>query len=80
VGAAQHVLTEQVEDLLERLTERERAVISLRFGLVDGRSLTLAEIGKVFQVSRERIRQIEAKAMQKLRGLRHRYQLQDYLD
>ena len=73
-------LTELVEDLLERLTERERAVLSLRYGLADGRSWTLAEVGKVFQVTRERIRQIEARALDKLRSYSSGYKLQDYLD
>ena len=79
--AASHlVLTELVEDLLERLTERERAVLSLRYGLADGRSRTLEEVGKAFQLTRERIRQIEAKALRKLRAQSHGYKLQDYLD
>ena len=73
-------LTELVEDLLERLTERERAVLSLRYGLADGRSWTLAEVGQVFQVTRERIRQIEARALDKLRSYSSGYKLQDYLD
>ena len=79
-AATHHLLKEQVEDLLDRLTERERAVLSLRFGLMDGRSRTLAEVGEAFQVTRERIRQIEAKAMQKLRSHSLGCQLQDYLD
>ena len=77
--AMHHLLTEHVEDLLDQLTAREREVISLRFGLIDGHSRTLAEVGKVFQVSRERIRQIETKALQKLRSPNLRSQLQDYL-
>ena len=72
--------TELVEDLLERLTDRERAVLSLRYGLADGRSRTLEEVGKAFQLTRERIRQIEAKALHKLRAQSHGYKLQDYLD
>jgi RNA polymerase primary sigma factor len=76
--ANHHLLKEHVEELLDRLTERERAILSLRFGLIDGRSRTLEEVGKVFQVTRERIRQIEAKAMQKLRSQNHSCQLQDY--
>ena len=79
--AASHLaLTELVEDLLERLTERERAVLSLRYGLADGRSRTLEEVGKAFQLTRERIRQIEAKALSKLRAQSPGYELQDYLD
>ena len=75
-----HLLKEQVAGLLESLTERERAVLSLRFGLIDGRSRTLEEAGREFQVTRERIRQIEAKAMHKLRSYTRCQQLQDYLD
>jgi RNA polymerase primary sigma factor len=79
--AASHLaLTELVEDLLERLTERERAVLSLRYGLADGRSHTLAEVGKHFQVTRERIRQIEASALDKLRAQSLGNVLQDYLE
>jgi RNA polymerase primary sigma factor len=78
--ASHLALTELVEDLLERLTERERAVLSLRFGLVDGRSWTLAEVGTALQVTRERIRQIEARALDKLRSHSSGYELQDYLD
>jgi RNA polymerase primary sigma factor len=78
--ASRLALKELVEDLLERLTERERAVLSLRYGLADGRSRTLAEIGKAFRVTRERVRQIEAGALDKLRTESHGYELQDYLD
>ena len=79
--AANHlVLKELVEDLLERLTERERAVLTLRYGLADGRSRTLAEVGQAFQVTRERIRQIEARALSKLRAQSLGSELQDYLD
>jgi RNA polymerase primary sigma factor len=73
-------LTELVDDLLERLTERERAVLSLRYGLADGHSHTLAEVGKHFQVTRERIRQIEARALDKLRAQSLDYEIQDYLE
>ncbi len=79
-AATHHLLKEQVEGLLDRLTERERAVLSLRFGLSDGRSRTLEEVGKAFHVTRERIRQIEAKAMYKLRSQNSGRHLQDYLD
>jgi RNA polymerase primary sigma factor len=79
-GASHVMLTELVEDLLERLTERERTVLSLRYGLVDGQSRTLAEVGKAFQVTRERIRQIEAGALDKLRSHSSCYELQDFLD
>jgi RNA polymerase primary sigma factor len=79
--AASHLaLRELVEELLDRLTQRERAVLSLRYGLVDGRSWTLAEIGQAFQVTRERIRQIEARALDKLRSHSSSYALGDYLD
>ena len=61
------MLQEQIEKLLNTLTERERRVLKLRFGLVDGRQRTLEEVGKEFNVTRERIRQIEAKALRKLR-------------
>ncbi len=61
------MLQEQIEKLLDTLTERERRVLKLRFGLVDGRSRTLEEVGREFNVTRERIRQIEAKALRKLR-------------
>ncbi len=66
-AASHQLLKEQVEDVLESLTERERKVLQLRFGLDDGRSRTLEEVGKEFHVTRERIRQIEAKALRKLR-------------
>ena len=78
--ASHLALTELVDDLLECLTERERSVLSLRYGLADGRSWTLAEVGKAFQVTRERIRQIEARALDKLRSHSSGYELQDYLD
>jgi RNA polymerase primary sigma factor len=78
--ASRLALIELVEDFLERLTERERTVLSLRYGLADGRNWTLAEVGKAFQVSRERIRQIEARALDKLRAESLGYELQDYLD
>jgi len=74
------LLKERVAGLLDRLTERERAVMSLRYGLLDGRSRTLEEVGKEFQVTRERVRQIEAKALWKLRGDCLGYGLQDYLE
>lgn len=79
-GASHLALKELVEDLLERLTERERKVLSLRYGLADGRSHTLAEVGKHFQVTRERIRQIEARALDKLRAQSLDNVLQDYLE
>ena len=63
------MLKEQLEDVLDTLTDREENVLRLRFGLDDGRTRTLEEVGKVFGVTRERIRQIEAKALRKLRHL-----------
>ena len=65
--AAYELLKEQLEDVLDTLTDREENVFRLRFGLDDGRTRTLEEVGKVFGVTRERIRQIEAKALRKLR-------------
>jgi len=75
-----HLLREQIEDVLESLTERERLVIQLRYGLSDGRSRTLEEIGKELHVTRERIRQIEAKALHKLQHPSRSHKLKDYLD
>ena len=69
-----------MEDVLDSLTERERKVLQLRFGLDDGRSRTLEEVGKEFHVTRERIRQIEAKALRKLRHPSRSRKLKDYLD
>lgn len=67
-------------DVLNSLTTRERKVLELRFGLEDGRSRTLEEVGREFQVTRERIRQIEAKALRKLRHPSRSKKLKDYLD
>jgi len=79
--AANHqLLKEQVEDVLTALTDRERKVLQLRFGLDDGRSRTLEEVGREFRVTRERIRQIEAKALRKLRQPSRARRLKDYLD
>ena len=61
------ILKDKIRDVLDTLTERERAVLEQRFGLVDGYSRTLEEVGRQFQVTRERIRQIEAKALRKMR-------------
>lgn len=79
-AATYSLLKEQIEDVLETLTERERKVLKLRFGLEDGRARTLEEVGKEFEVTRERIRQIEAKALRKLRGPKKSNKLKDYLD
>lgn len=78
--AAYELLKEQLEDVLDTLTEREEHVLRLRFGLDDGRTRTLEEVGKVFGVTRERIRQIEAKALRKLRHPSRSKRLKDFLD
>jgi RNA polymerase primary sigma factor len=79
-AASQQMLREQVEDVLASLTSRERRVLQLRFGLDDGRSRTLEEVGREFGVTRERIRQIEAKALRKLRHPSRSKRLKDYLE
>lgn len=78
--AAFTLLHEQLMESLETLTEREQQVLRLRFGLDDGRPRTLEEVGRVFHVTRERIRQIEAKALRKLRHPSRSKKLKDYLD
>ena len=78
--ASYELLKEQLEDVLDTLTDREENVLRLRFGLDDGRTRTLEEVGKVFGVTRERIRQIEAKALRKLRHPSRSNQLKDFLD
>ncbi|MCR3921977.1 MAG: RNA polymerase sigma factor RpoD [Firmicutes bacterium] len=79
-AAAFELLKEQLDDVLETLTPREKKVLTLRFGLEDGRSRTLEEVGQVFGVTRERIRQIEAKALRKLRHPMRSKRLKDYLE
>ncbi|HZK35176.1 MAG TPA: RNA polymerase sigma factor RpoD [Bacillota bacterium] len=79
-AAAFTLLKEQLMDVLDTLTEREERVLRLRFGLDDGRARTLEEVGKVFSVTRERIRQIEAKALRKLRHPSRSKKLKDYLE
>jgi RNA polymerase primary sigma factor len=79
-AASHQLLKEQVMDVLNSLTHRERKVLELRFGLEDGRSRTLEEVGREFQVTRERIRQIEAKALRKLRHPSRSKKLKDYLE
>jgi RNA polymerase primary sigma factor len=79
-AASHQLLKEQVMDVLNSLTQRERKVLELRFGLEDGRSRTLEEVGREFQVTRERIRQIEAKALRKLRHPSRSKKLKDYLE
>ena len=78
--AAYTLLREQLEEVMETLTEREQKVIRLRYGLGDGRPRTLEEVGKEFHVTRERIRQIEAKALRKLRHPSRSRVLKDYLE
>ncbi|MBQ3546589.1 MAG: RNA polymerase sigma factor RpoD [Lachnospiraceae bacterium] len=79
-AATYTMLKEQIVEVLTTLTERERRVLNLRFGLEDGRPRTLEEVGKEFDVTRERIRQIEAKALRKLRHPSRSKKLKDYLD
>ncbi|HEX9437971.1 MAG TPA: sigma-70 family RNA polymerase sigma factor, partial [Candidatus Limnocylindria bacterium] len=79
-AASHKLLKEQVESVLEGLTTRERRVLQLRFGLEDGRTRTLEEVGREFNVTRERIRQIEAKALRKQRHPSRSRKLKDYLE
>ena len=79
-AASNTMLKEQLADVLDTLTPREEKVLRLRFGLEDGRSRTLEEVGKEFNVTRERIRQIEAKALRKLRHPSRSKKLKDFLD
>ena len=79
-SAAYTLLKEQLEDVMNTLTPREAKVLKLRFGLEDGKARTLEEVGKVFEVTRERIRQIEAKALRKLRHPSRSKKLRDYMN
>ncbi|MFQ6019622.1 MAG: RNA polymerase sigma factor RpoD [Dehalococcoidia bacterium] len=79
-AASHQLLKEQVQEVLSSLTPREQKVLILRFGLEDGRSRTLEEVGRAFNVTRERIRQIEAKALRKLRHPSRSKKLKDYLE
>ncbi len=79
-AAASKLLRDQLNEVLDTLTEREQKVLRLRFGMDDGRARTLEEVGKEFQVTRERIRQIEAKALRRLRHPSKSRKLKDYLD
>ena len=78
-AASQVLLKEQINQVLSTLTEREEKVLRLRFGLEDGRSRTLEEVGQMFNVTRERIRQIEAKALRKLRHPNRSNKVRDFL-
>jgi RNA polymerase primary sigma factor len=79
-AATNQLLKDQVKKVLDLLSEREREVLQLRFGLDDGRYRTLDEVGREFKVTRERIRQIESKALRKLRHPSRSRKLKDYLD
>ncbi|MBI4296656.1 MAG: sigma-70 family RNA polymerase sigma factor, partial [Chloroflexi bacterium] len=79
-AATKQLLKEQIEDVLATLSPREQRVVKLRFGLEDGRSRTLEEVGREFMVTRERIRQIEAKVLRKLRHPSRSRKLKDYLE
>ena len=79
-AASRQLLKEQIDSVLSSLSPREQRVLQLRFGLEDGRSRTLEEVGKEFNVTRERIRQIEAKALRKLRHPSRSRRLKDYLE
>ena len=74
------MLKKELDDVLETLTDREERVLRLRFGLEDGRTRTLEEVGKEFDVTRERIRQIEAKALRKLRHPSRSRRLKDFME
>jgi RNA polymerase primary sigma factor len=78
-SASEQLLKEQVKTILGTLTEREQKILKLRFGLEDGKSHTLEEVGQEFSVTRERIRQIEAKALAKLRKNKDTRRLHEYL-
>ena len=78
-ATSDQLLKEQLRSILDSLSERERAVLEMRFGLKDGESHTLEEVGQAFGVTRERVRQIESKALRKLRHPGHRRKLRDFL-
>ena len=79
-AATQTLLKEQLNEVLGTLTDREERVLRLRFGMDDGKARTLEEVGKEFNVTRERIRQIEAKALRKLRQRSRSGKLRDYIE
>ncbi|MFN3333354.1 MAG: sigma-70 family RNA polymerase sigma factor, partial [Caldilinea sp.] len=78
-SASRRLLKEQMEEILDGLSDRERKVLIMRFGLEDGVTRTLEDVGKEFNVTRERVRQIEAKALRKLRHPLRSRKLRDYL-
>jgi RNA polymerase primary sigma factor len=78
-SATLQMLKKQVRDVLANLSDREREVLEMRFGFLDGKTHTLEEVGNKFNVTRERVRQIEAKALRKLRHPHHSRRLRDYL-
>ncbi|MFW6305797.1 MAG: RNA polymerase sigma factor RpoD [Bacillota bacterium] len=80
ISVSQILLKEQLDAVLDTLTEREKRILELRFGIEDGRNRTLEEVGKEFGVTRERIRQIEAKALRKLRHPTRSHKLKDYME
>jgi RNA polymerase primary sigma factor len=79
-GVSQSLLKEKLDDVLTSISPRERAILELRFGLIDGYGHTLEEIGKIYNVTRERIRQIEAKALRKLRHPTRAHRLHGFLE
>jgi RNA polymerase primary sigma factor len=79
-AASKQLLKDHLDDVLATLSDREARVLKLRFGLEENKQMTLEEVGKVFGVTRERIRQIEAKALRKLKHPSRRKKLQDYLE
>ena len=80
VYASKQLLKDEINNVLQLLTERESKVLQLRFGLIDGKNRTLEEVGKEFNVTRERIRQIEAKALRKLKHPTKSKRLKDFID
>jgi RNA polymerase primary sigma factor len=79
-AATRNMLSEKIEHILKSLTYREREIIKLRYGLGDGYTYTLEEVGRIFKVTRERIRQLENKALQKLQKCTRSRQLEEFLD
>jgi RNA polymerase primary sigma factor len=79
-SAAREMLKERIEDVLSTLTYREKEIIKLRYGIGDGYTYTLEEVGKIFKVTRERVRQVEAKAIRKLQHPVRARKLEGFLD